>query len=613
MVKNKYGKDGLELFHAAKVMSQEVEATLPLPKEEDIRCMEGQSRIWESDEERRAREIMEGAVETRPGHVEVFIGGTSGQGGETCTARPHWDAMDAPHENGVENEHGPPHREPGRDEEQQEEADETDLMQRVSSGFSATLSRLLDQLERMPQEKAARMANFLRQFLADLRRPAPHVRRPVLIERQTRLEALLSIFEERSEGLREEEQQWCLREWAVLQSFLEHAEEGDAATDSGGEEEPQTEADDQDARGSAQVVAIEDSQEAVEEEGSQIQVVRLPNGTTRDMEPSEVEMLQWAEALEAEAAEDERRREQEMWNAAASSSYCTWEQWGIANLDAGPAVKRARVHVQIQGEEGRVVRNESFMVALRDGEKLAYQVSVLKAQEDEQLQGAYVAQLHQGGETGTARGSGSTEGPHEADEEQQQDDVPHSMDHVTGPNFAQTDYGRKCYEDWKAGRASSAQIGRRFGFHILGTFASMLEDEKETMEAAQAPMAPAGVATTAGGGMTTLETPSTLMADGGPEGPGVAGGDDSGSVASHGAGQDRFSRLREPPTKTVVIGDSQGEGEADSQPANVMGENAVDVEPSEASGTSSMARAAGSSGTEREGKPVQTNLTKWLL
>ena len=445
------------------------------------------------------------------------------------------------------------------------------------------------------------------------------------MERQTRLEALLSIFEERNEGLQEEEQTWCLREWAVLQPFLERAEEGDAATDSDGDEETQAEADNQEARGSDEVVAVEDSQEAIEEEGSQIQVVRLSNGTTRDMAPNEVEMLQWAEALEAEAAEDERRREQELWNAAASSSYCTWEQWGFANMDAGPAVKRARVHVQIQGEEGRVVRNESYMVALRDGEQLVYQVSVVKAEEDEQLQGAYVAQLQPDLEAGTARGSGSTAGPQESDAEQPQEDVPHSMDHVSGPDFAQTDYGRKCYEDWKAGRASSAQIGKRFGFHILGTFASMLEDEKEVMEEARHRTIEAGrahaveqradcdVVASPGNGLDAPRPPSASTTHEGAGSPGVAGGVDSGSAVSQGEGHERFRRLRQPPAETLVIGDSQGDNAEDLQPVAVMSESSLEMDPSAASGTSSLERSASSRGTEGGSRPVQTNLDQWLL
>ena len=37
----------------------------------------------------------------------------------------------------------------------------------------------------------------------------------------------------------------------------------------------------------------------------------------------------------------------------------------------GPGVKRARVQVLVQGEGGRVIRKENWLIGLRDGESLA--------------------------------------------------------------------------------------------------------------------------------------------------------------------------------------------------------------------------------------------------
>ena len=68
-----------------------MEATLPLPKEEVVRTMEGQGKIVESDEERRSREIMEGAVDKRPGYVEVHVAATAEGEMTEEVSLPKWD------------------------------------------------------------------------------------------------------------------------------------------------------------------------------------------------------------------------------------------------------------------------------------------------------------------------------------------------------------------------------------------------------------------------------------------------------------------------------------------------------------------------------------------
>ena len=146
MVRKKYGNDGLEVFYAAKVMSQEVEATLPLAKEEFVRTMEN---LMESDEERRAREIMEGAVDRRPGHVEVHVSAAGGTQMVAETNLPKWaeEAVWPTEEVQLRSEHT------DREEAaEKSEGDETDLMQRITTGYSEALNSLLRHLENMPPE-----------------------------------------------------------------------------------------------------------------------------------------------------------------------------------------------------------------------------------------------------------------------------------------------------------------------------------------------------------------------------------------------------------------------------------------------------------------------------
>ena len=335
------------------------------------------------------------------------------------------------------------------------------------------------------------MAEFLQQHLMDLRRPAPHLWRPLLRERHASVEALLSVFAEYNQELQVEEQQWCNQQWVTLMPYLEEDVCGNS-TAAGSETLPE---DNPPAAGepmaleneeSPDVVAIEDSQEPVEADGSRVQVARLRNGSVRDLSAEEARQLQWNEAVEDEAAHQQRQVERDEWASLATSTFMTWEQWMMADRPAEPGVKRARVQVRIQGEGGRVVRDEHYLVALRDGEQLAYQVSVRTPMaSDAEAMGAYAAEaVH-----ATTEMASSSEGPgmqpegHGAVMAQGEQPVSgEDKSHIDAEEFVASPLGVKFYKEWKSGLVGPAIIGQRFGYHVLGKYASMLEDEKEMEE-----------------------------------------------------------------------------------------------------------------------------------
>ena len=580
MVVKKYGVDGLEVFYAAKVMSQEVEATIPLPEEERVKVIDEHMEKVESEEEGRSRETVEDVVDKGPGQNEV-------------------------------------------------EADETGLMQRLPTGYSAALDGLLRRLESLPAEQAARHAEFLSQHLADLRRPAPHLHRPGLLERQNRLEALLSVFMDQQVNMDEAEQQWCRHEWGNIRPFLENMEgEGDESQEEEGPG-PVVGGPEQDGH----IVEIEDSQEAIEEGGGQVQVARLADGSVRNLTEEETEVRRWAEAVETEAAEEERRREQERWRALASTAYSSWEQWSTANQEPGQGVKRARVQIRIQGEDGRIVRDEHYMVALRDGEQLAYQVSVRSVREEPEEQGVYAEQAteHMATEMASSSGEGPGLRPAAAvGQENQGETALQDKSHIDVPEFIASPLGQKFYEEWKAGRVGPQIIGQRFGYGVLGAYASMWEDEKEALERTSLPT---GTGSTMGSGSsnTVVESLENVNTEGGNDN--VARqvvdaegreGDDQVLPAQRPRRHEGF-HLRPPPATAFSVDDSQCSGASGSEdvvvsagPAEQVMEPTLHGQPADsgeaASVTATEASSPGTSVTEGRDrdKKVQTTLKEWL-
>ena len=178
-----------------------------------------------------------------------------------------------------------------------------------------------------------------------------------------------------------------------------------------------------------------------------------------------------AEIMEEEAAEAERRLEQEEWRRLHGHGQQAWTTWTSTREGRGEGVKRARVHIRIQGEHGRGVREENYEVPVGDGEHLAYEVRVQPKREAPV--GVYVDEAMQ---DPTARASSSNAA------EEEQEDERESRGYVDPVEFSETSVGQMYYREWKAGRVGPRAIDLRFGFGVLGRFASMREDEREVQE-----------------------------------------------------------------------------------------------------------------------------------
>ena len=323
----------------------------------------------------------------------------------------------------------------------------------------------------------------------------------------------------------------------------------------------------------------------------------------RELVPQERQQLQWDELVEDEAAAMEMQRERREWASQESDHYPTWQQWASAAVPPEQGVKRARVQVRVQGEDGRVVRDEHYNIALRDGEQLVYQVGVrTPVATEREAMGVYAAEatdsLH-------SEGAGSSTDPprhlRPASDEGGDRSAQMNQDktHIDAEEFAATPLGQKFYGEWKKGVVGPALIGQRFGYHVLGKFASMLEDERERAEQVQS------------------DRDSGLASE--PE----------RGTASGGA---RFE-LRPPPAETLVLNDSletmdsgvaAGTGEAvedEATEGEVLGEGlamqsatpSVPMAVNAATSTSTTgASLSGSSGTEGRGRRVQTSLESWL-
>ena len=222
------------------------------------------------------------------------------------------------------------------------------------------------------------------------------------------------------------------------------------------------------------------------EEGSRIQVVRQPNGTTRDLSVDEAATIAENEEVEAFAAEQLRQEEAQLMDDFVSEDLREWEDWAKGEARSGPGVNRARVQVLAQGEGGRLIKKENWLVGLKEGEFLAYSVSVHRYDEDAEAPDPHAASS--GGDA-AAVGTEGVDGIEAdvsdggaADEEgllpvtgEAAPDMWSVEDHSRPRNFSvddftQTALAEKFYQGWKNKEITDNLIGRRFGYGVLGGF-----------------------------------------------------------------------------------------------------------------------------------------------
>ena len=384
------------------------------------------------------------------------------------------------------------------------------------------------------------------------------------------------------------------------------------------------------------------------ENGSKKQMVKTENGTLRALTEEEEAVIAENEEMEDYAAELMRQEEDKLQDDFTSEELREWECWAAKQSRKGPGVKRARVQVVVQGEGGRIIKKENWLVGLRDGEALAYSVSVQPQQVDED---------DEPNPTAASSGEGAS---HEPDEdmrgcssmegaEPQQD----GLLPVTGedaptmwnqPNwsdikgfsvddFMETPLASQFYVAWRKGEVTDSLIGRRFGYGVLGRFYGQKDWDEGTFEHEggnvegeddERPVhAPTGGHA---GGSGADETVSAGLAGGAGLQADAAGSEEADEPGEeherrNGGGEGHVRPLHAPAgghaggtgaDETVSAGLAGGVGVVSSQ-ADVAGGEAdgTGEEPSAALPSSTSERSA-EPGSRRVEKG-QTNLEHWLL
>ena len=487
-ISRRWGKDVMELFQVTRTIEEDSQA-LDTQKDEKDAQKRLESTVREErgsssepgmeglgPEERRAKRVREGGISGAVGYVAPM------------------DEENLAGEVQVETEQEPTAEHGVHDDMDVQELDDCELIQtemkvhldneetifmqqQHQPSFDEVIHGLLSELESMTRPKAARTAGFLRQLLRDQQRMAPHLRNPVLRERAESLQALVSVFTEDDTQLRGDEQDWCMQHWQRLLPLLE----GRVMTAS----EPARPAP---STSLEEAIEVVDSQEQHVENGSRKQVVMQSNGTQRNLTQDEEELIAENEEAEAFAAELLREEDERRQDVFTSVELREWEAWAARNSRIEPGAKRARVQVTVQGEGGRIVKQEDWLVGVKEGEYLAYSVSVHQYANDEDTPDPQAASS--GGPTAGTRGSeeghddvaetdvgrfeagsvgtlpvtGET-APAMWDEADRSSIKDFSVD-----DFMETPLAAKFFRAWAQGQVSDRLIGQRFGYGVLGRF-----------------------------------------------------------------------------------------------------------------------------------------------
>ena len=234
-------------------------------------------------------------------------------------------------------------------------------------------------------------------------------------------------------------------------------------------------------------IEVVDSQDQVLEEGSKKQMVKQQrNASLRELSPDEEETIAENEELEIMGAEQLRKEEERLQENFTSVEMREWEDWAKKDGRLEHGVKRARVQVMVQGEGGRIVKKENWLVGLKDGEYLAYSISVHRHGEEDTED--YDPTAACSGDTCASEGQGEEDEEVEiaasaaeasdallpvtgeaAPEMWSQQDLSNVKD-FSVDDFMETALAERFFHMWKMGEVSDGLIGRRFGYGVLGRF-----------------------------------------------------------------------------------------------------------------------------------------------
>ena len=237
-------------------------------------------------------------------------------------------------------------------------------------------------------------------------------------------------------------------------------------------------------------IEVIDSQDHVMEEGSKQQEVRQPDGSRRALTAEENATIAENEEIENFAADLMRLEEEKLQENFTSVELREWEDWAKGASQQSSRAKRARVQVLVQGEGGRIVKKENWLVAVNDGEYLAYSISVNRYETEQEDAGDPTATSS--GDVRAADVVQEEEDQEAATEREAENDTDEGLLPVTGesaptmwsqPNlsrvrdfsvddFMQTPLAEKFYRAWRSREVTDSLIGRRFGYGVLGRFYS---------------------------------------------------------------------------------------------------------------------------------------------
>ena len=357
-----------------------------------------------------------------------------------------------------------------------ESDEEVSLMQTAVDKFGVMLQELLDLLERMGQPLASTRATFLLSMLADVQRPGTHISAGV-IDRMDRLQALLLSFDEgMAQEASEADREWCFGQWGVLRPVLLDRKR-DATADSQRDVQASSSSDD--------IAFLEDSQENAE--GCSSQVAILSNGTTRPLTREEMEEIAFHEQLEQDAAEQEKKADEQRWLEYRAQCLQDEEdqmmQEALAENAAPPndTQKKARVLVQVEGEGGRVVRSEIFNMVVKDGETLTYKIMVLPKNDPEvrrlrRQQAVREGEVPQASDSNISAASAETV---PVDQCGRTLPLPPVVPNEELDAFMKTVEGEEYYRQWLAGKQTCQMVRERSGCGLLAKFFQRKVEEEE--------------------------------------------------------------------------------------------------------------------------------------
>ena len=298
-----------------------------------------------------------------------------------------------------------------------------------------------------------------------------------------------------------------------------------------------------------------DSQEAAVEEGSKKQVVLEENGTQRNLTEDEQAQVDENEEMENFAADMLRDEEDRMREEFTSAELRQWEEWAAPRSRLEPCAKRARVQVIVQGEGGRIVRKENWLVGLRDGESLVYTVSVQPSVgEDEEEGDPAAASSNERVRDDVERGGASLPVTGlEAPDMWSGADTSRAHD-LAVEDFLVTPLAEQFYQAWRSGQVTDSLIGHRFGYGVLGGFYGKKDWESGVFQDETAASGGTGELEGGCGGPAAVgedaAVPGAVHAEGSSQPEYGGGNDDAGGADGDAAAASSVSAVPESSTES---------------------------------------------------------------